>query len=288
MELEGRAAIVTGAGTGVGRATALALARRGCSVLVNYSRSKEGAEKTAAEALSLGVKAIPHRCDVADDAECRALVETAVAAFGRLDALVNNAATEFRGTLEEHTPAQWDRVMAVNARGTLNCVRHAIPVMRRQGAGSIVNTTSGAFWDGTESTAAYAASKAAIFSLTLSQHTELSPQGITSNCIAPNATRTRLLDSWVSHLRETSDLGEEEVAAQWGIQPPENLAPLAIFLCSEAARGISGHVFEVWGDRIHLMRPPTRDGHVERGGGEWQPDRLAEGLIALTRPRETQ
>src|SRR5262247_166999 len=93
MEIEGKAAVVTGGGTGVGRATALELARRGCSVLINYSRSQADAEKTAAEVYALGVKGIAIQADVADDASCRRMIEAATREFGRLDILVNNAAT---------------------------------------------------------------------------------------------------------------------------------------------------------------------------------------------------
>jgi 3-oxoacyl-[acyl-carrier protein] reductase len=133
MEIEGRAAIVTGAGSdGIGRATALRLAHRGCSVLVNYSRSREGAEETAARAQALGVKAVALEADVADDAACRAMVERATQTFGRLDILVNNAGTTSyvnHADLDGVTEALWDRILAVNLKGPFFSSRAAKPAM---------------------------------------------------------------------------------------------------------------------------------------------------------------
>ncbi|NRA00659.1 MAG: SDR family oxidoreductase, partial [Myxococcales bacterium] len=181
-----------------------------------------------------------------------------------------------------HSPADWERVMAVNARGTFNCAHCAVPILREQGRGAIVNTTSGAFWEGTENVAAYAASKAAVFALTLTLHSELERFGVTSNAIAPNATRTRMVESWIEQLVESGSGSEAEVVAEYGIQSPENLAPLAITLCADAGRGISGHVFEVWGDRIHVVSPPTRGAGLEREGKTWSLASLAESLPKLT------
>ncbi len=134
MELEGKAAIVTGGGSGVGRATALALARGGCAVLVDYSRSREGAEQTAAEAAALGVKSLAYRADVSDDADCRAMVDAALQAFGRLDVLVNNAGiTRFipHDQLEKVTVEDWETILAVNLRGPFQCARAANRPSRR-------------------------------------------------------------------------------------------------------------------------------------------------------------
>ncbi|MGD9646609.1 MAG: SDR family NAD(P)-dependent oxidoreductase, partial [Pirellulales bacterium] len=119
MDLAAKGAIVTGGGTGVGRATALELARQGCSVLVNYSRSRDDAEATAAEVEKLGVRAIAHQADVSQDDACRAMVDEAVRAFGRLDILVNNAGTTkfvTHADLEGITGDDWDRILAVNLK----------------------------------------------------------------------------------------------------------------------------------------------------------------------------
>jgi 3-oxoacyl-[acyl-carrier protein] reductase len=183
MELEGRAAIVTGGGTGVGRATALALARRGCAVLVNYSRSREGAERTAQEAAALGVKSLAHECDVADDAACRAMVETAVQVFGRLDVLINNAGvTKFipHERLEEVRSEDWEQILAVNLRGPFHCARAARGALAASGGGEIVNVSSVAGLIGI-----YCASKAALNSLTGTLARVLAVDDIRVNAVAP-------------------------------------------------------------------------------------------------------
>jgi 3-oxoacyl-[acyl-carrier protein] reductase len=188
MQLDGCAAIVTGAGTGVGSATALALARRGCAVLVNYSRSREGAERTAEEAKALGVPVLVHRADVSSDAECRAMVDAAVASFGRLDVLVNNAGTTSfipHEQLDAVGEEDWDHILAVNLRGPFQCARAAREALAADGGGEIVNVSSVAGLVGLGSSIPYCASKAALNNLTLTLARVLGPQGIRVNAVAP-------------------------------------------------------------------------------------------------------
>ncbi len=146
MDLAGKAAIVTGGGTGVGRATSLELARRGCSVLLNYSRSKDEAEATAGEVEAQGVRAIPLRADVADDDACRGMVELAAREFGRLDVLVNNAGTTVfvpHAELDRLSAEDFQRVYAVNAIGPFQCARAARgPMLESGGGGEVVNISS--------------------------------------------------------------------------------------------------------------------------------------------------
>jgi NAD(P)-dependent dehydrogenase (short-subunit alcohol dehydrogenase family) len=281
--LQGKTLIITGAGRGIGRAYALAMAREGARVVVN-DVSREQASQVAEEICREAGQAVADHTDISDFEAVGALMQRTDREGGGVHGLINNAATEFRGGIDDHTADDWDTVMAVNARGSFNCAHHAAKLMRKQGHGAIVNTTSGAFWDGTEGVAAYSASKAAVFSLTLSLDSEFSRYGITSNCIAPNVTRTRMLDSWIEQLSASSahsDQAEEEILAEWGVQQPANLAPLAIVLCSDEGRSISGRIFEIWNDKIYVMRPPSRGEYVERSGDEWEFDSLAKALPAL-------
>src|SRR5512147_2475667 len=187
MDLNGKAAIVTGAGTGVGRATALALAKQGCSVIVNYSRSREAAEATAREAAALGVKAVAFQADVADDRACRSLVETAERELGRLDVLVNNAGTTRfipHAELERVADDDWNQILAVNLKGPFQCARAARPALERAGGGMIVNVSSVAGIIATGSSIPYCASKAALNNLTIALARALAPR-IRVNAVAP-------------------------------------------------------------------------------------------------------
>jgi 3-oxoacyl-[acyl-carrier protein] reductase len=192
MEVEGKAAIVTGAGSdGIGRATALRLAHRGCSVLVNYSRSREGAEETAARAQTLGVKAVAFEADVADDAACRAMVERATQTFGRLDILVNNAGTTSyvnHADLDGVTEALWDRILAVNLKGPFFSSRAAKPAMEAVGGGEIVMTSSVAGFPslaGSASSIPYSASKAALNNMVATLARVFAASNIRVNAVAP-------------------------------------------------------------------------------------------------------
>jgi 3-oxoacyl-[acyl-carrier protein] reductase len=185
--LEGKAAFITGGGTGVGRALALQLAERGCSVAVNYSRSKDAAEETVAALLAKGVKAIALQGDVANDEDCRAMIDTATKEFGRLDSLCNNAGTTMfvdHKDLEAVDLDEWDRVFAVNVRGAFQMSRAARPALAASGAGTIVNTSSVAGTHGRGSSVPYCASKAALNNLTLTLARALAPE-IRVNAVAP-------------------------------------------------------------------------------------------------------
>jgi 3-oxoacyl-[acyl-carrier protein] reductase len=195
MQIEGKAAVVTGGGTGVGRATALELARRGCSVLVNYSRSKNEAEETAQEISALGVKGIAVEADVADDAACRKMVETAVREFGRLDVLINNAGTTAfirHSDLEAVRTEDWMRIFSVNVIGAFQCARAAKDALTASGDGEIVNISSIAGLAAIGSSIPYAASKAALNNMTVSLARVFAPK-VRVNAVAPGFITTRWL-----------------------------------------------------------------------------------------------
>src|SRR2546422_591078 len=139
MDLRGKAALVTGSATGIGRATALALARRGCHVVVNYTRSESEARTTVSDVEALGARALLHRCDVVDDEAVRAMVAACDRELGRLDVLVNAAGTTHFAPfddLEAITPEIWDRIFNVNVRGTFFATRAAVPLLKRSGNGA--------------------------------------------------------------------------------------------------------------------------------------------------------
>ena len=188
MEIYGKAAVVTGSSRGIGRATAVELARRGCSVTVNYFRSQVGAEETVSRIESLGGRAIPVQADVSDDSACRRLIAEALKAFGRLDILVNNAGTtEFiaHDDLAAVTRDVWDRILGVNLIGPFQCVRAAREVLRESGNAEIVNTASIAGVWGSGSSIPYSASKAGLINLTIALARALGPE-IRVNAVAPS------------------------------------------------------------------------------------------------------
>jgi 3-oxoacyl-[acyl-carrier protein] reductase len=196
MELAGKAALVTGGGTGVGRATALALAQQGCAVVVNYSRSKAEAEQTAAEVSRLGVRGLAIHGDVADDGDCRRLVATTASELGRLDVLVQSAGiTRFiaHGDLESVTDEVWDQLLGVNLRGAFQCARAARAPMLAGGGGAIVNVSSVAGIAGIGSSIPYCASKAALNNLTITLARALAPE-IRVNAVAPGFITGRWLE----------------------------------------------------------------------------------------------
>jgi 3-oxoacyl-[acyl-carrier protein] reductase len=190
-----KAALVTGGGTGVGRATSLQLAARGYDVAINYSRSRDDAQVTAAAARERGARAVTIACDVSSDKQVRAMIDECRREFGRLDVVVNNAAvTHFipHSDLEALTEDKWDQILAVNLKGPFLVCRAAVPLMQN-GGGSIVNVASVAGLAGSGSSIAYAASKGALITMTKSLAKSLAPT-IRVNAVCPGVILSRWLD----------------------------------------------------------------------------------------------
>jgi 3-oxoacyl-[acyl-carrier protein] reductase len=251
MDLKGKAAIVTGGGTGVGRATALELGRRGCSVIVNYSRSAAEAEKTAAEVSALGVRALPVQADVADDAACRRLVETATRQLGRLDVLVNNAgATVFvpHANMEGIRAEDWSHVLGVNLIGPFQLARAARGPMEDAGEGAIVNVSSVAGIAGIGSSIPYCASKAGLNVLTLILARSLAPK-IRVNAVAPGFITGRWLAGGLGAAYEPVKKAMETRAPLGRVCEPEDVAA-AILALVDGCTMITGQVIPVEGGML--------------------------------------
>lgn len=218
-------ALVTGGGTGIGEATSLMFAEEGAAVAVNYSRSKDEAEAVVSKIESSGGRAVAVQADVSDDGQVCAMVDEVVATFGRLDILVNNGGTTERvqyTDLDGMTEQAWDRIMAVNAKGTFLCSRAAIKVMKEQGSGQIINTTSISAYTGQGSCIAYSASKAAIINITRALAISQAPE-IRVNAVAPGVVETR----WIEGMEEFTE-PHREATPMKRLATPKDVA-LAIF-----------------------------------------------------------
>lgn len=218
--MDGRVALVTGGGTGIGRATSLLLASEGADVAVNYSRSRTEAEATAADIRALGRNSIAVRTDVSVESAVREMVDRVAEELGRLDILVNNAGTTVfvpLADLEALTDEAWDPVFDVNVKGAFYCARAAIPKMPET-AGQIVNVASIAGTCGQGSSIAYCASKAALISLTRSLAISQAPR-IRVNAVAPGLVNTRWVKGWDEFIRENREATPLQRVAE-----PEDIA----------------------------------------------------------------
>lgn len=198
MKLENKIALVTGGGTGIGKATSLLLAGEGCDVAVNYSRSKADAEATVGEIEALGRKAIAIQADISNETAVRDMFASIDQQLGQLDILVNNAATtQFvpYTDLDGMTSEIWDQLFAVNVKGTFFCCREAIKRMKPKGAGSIVSVSSIAGMTGLGSSIAYATSKAAVINMTRGLAASCAPE-VSVNAVAPGVVETRWVKGW--------------------------------------------------------------------------------------------
>lgn len=187
MELTGKAAFITGGGTGVGRACAELLASKGCDVAVNYSRSADAAAETVAAVEKLGARGIALQGDVADDAACRSMVDQAVETFGRLDVLINSAGTTVfvpHDDLDGITSDDWHRLYSVNTMGPFQMMRAAAPHLKADGGGHVVSISSVSGVAGVGSSLPYCASKAALNNLTVTMARVLAPE-VRVNAVAP-------------------------------------------------------------------------------------------------------
>jgi NAD(P)-dependent dehydrogenase (short-subunit alcohol dehydrogenase family) len=280
---EGRVVIVTGAGRGIGREHALELARQGARVVVNDLGATTGgegadaspAQEVASEVRRLGSEAIVDGSDVADFEQSAALVSATIDAFGRLDAVVNNAGI-LRDRMFANTQVEeWDAIMRVHLRGHFCVSRHACAHWRdRSKAGErvaarIVNTSSGAGLQGSVGQSNYAAAKAGIAALTLVQAVELARYGVTANAIAPSA-RTRLTEDVFPDMMKKPKSG-------FDVMDPANIAPLVCFLCSEGSGDVTGRVFEIEGGKISVA-DGWRTGPAIDRGGRWDPAEVGDAV----------
>lgn len=251
MQIEGKAAIVTGGGTGVGRATALQLAEHGCAVLVNYSRSRDAAEAVAQEAEAHGVKALAFQADVAEDADCRAMVREAERAFGQLDVLVNNAGTtKFipHAQLEDVEAEDWNRILQVNLVGPFQCSRAAAELLRAGDGGEIVMTSSVAGLAGIGSSIPYCASKAGLNNLTVTLARVLGPQ-IRVNAIAPGFIDGEWLQAGLGEAYQAVKSAMQAKSPLGRVTTPEDIAT-AILSVITGTDLITGHVIPVEGGML--------------------------------------
>jgi 3-oxoacyl-[acyl-carrier protein] reductase len=251
LELTGKAAIVTGSASGVGRATALRLAKKGCAVAINYSRKREAAERVSEEVKALGVKSIAVGADVSNDADCRKLIAAAEQAFGRLDVLVNNAGTTRFidwNDLEAVTEADWTQIFGVNVRGAFQCARAARKALDASGSGCIINVSSTASLKPLGSSIPYCASKAALNSLTMTLAKTLAPK-IRVNAVAPGFITGEWLQAGLGAAYETAKKHMESRAALGKVCDPDDVAA-AILALIEGGDLITGQVLPVEGGAL--------------------------------------
>lgn len=244
--MERRTAVVTGASRGIGKAIALALAKDGFNVVINYNGNKEKAEQVKKECEDFGVNAITVKANVADFTESENLIKEAVSTFGSIDVLVNNSGITKDTLLLRMKEEDFDSVIDVNLKGTFNTIKHAARQMMKQRSGSIINMSSVVGISGNAGQINYAASKAGVIGLTKSVARELASRGIRANAVAPGFIETDMTD-------ELNDKAKEEILKTIPLNDTgksEDVANLVAFLASEKSRYITGQVIHVDGGML--------------------------------------
>jgi NAD(P)-dependent dehydrogenase (short-subunit alcohol dehydrogenase family) len=274
--MSSRVVIVTGAGQGLGREHALAFGRHGYRVVVNDLG--DGAEKVASEVRAAGGTAIASAGDVSDWAYCESLVATAVAEFGTLDALVNNAGVNRDRMLVTMSEDEWDAVLRIDLKGHFAPLRHAAAYWRQRAKDGhpvqarIVNTSSGAGLMGSVGQGNYAAAKAGIAALTVVAAAELARYGITVNAIAPSA-RTPMTEQVFAAKMRIPDSGFDAMH-------PGNVSPLVVWLAGDESGDVTGRMFEVEGGMISVADGWQHGPAITRDG-RWEVAELGAPLRAL-------
>ena len=241
--LEGKVALVTGAGRGIGKAIALRFAEEGANVAFTDLAVNEAVEETVKEIEALGVKVKAYASNAANFEETHEVVKQVVEDFGRIDVLVNNAGITKDGLMMRMSEAQWDAVINVNLKSAFNFIHAVTPIMAKQRSGSIINMSSVVGVSGNAGQCNYSASKAGMIGLAKSIAKEMGPRGIRANCIAPGFIITEM----------TNQLSQE-VKDAWAVQiplrrggTPEDVANVALFLASDLSSYVSGQVIHCCG-----------------------------------------
>lgn len=245
MKLRDRVAIITGAGRGIGRDSALAFAREGAKVVVADFDADSG-EQTAALIQEAGGEALFVKVNVADRANVNAMVEAALARFGRIDILVNNAGITADATLSKMTEEAWDRVIAVNLKGVFNVTQAVMPTMVAQQYGRIINTSSVVGRYGNFGQTNYAATKAGVIGMTYTWAKELGPKGVTVNAVAPGFILT---DMTAKMPEKVLDMMKEKAPVK-RLGLPADIANAYLFLAQEESSFVNGHVLAVDGGLV--------------------------------------
>jgi NAD(P)-dependent dehydrogenase (short-subunit alcohol dehydrogenase family) len=247
MKLSGKVAIITGASSGIGRATALLFAMEGAKVVVNYSHSDEEANDVVEEIKKSGGEAIAIKADVSKESDVKKMVDETVRRFKKIDILYNNAGIELQKPVTITTEDEWSKVLDVNLKGMFLCSKYAIPYLSET-KGAIVNTASAAGLVGTAMLSAYSASKGGVIALTKSLALELAPN-VRVNCICPGAIDTPMLRRFIDRTPDPTAY-EKQLAglhALGRLGKPEEIAQAALFLASEESSFITGIALPVDG-----------------------------------------
>src|SRR5262245_57969583 len=244
--LQGKVALVTGGGSGIGRASSLAFAREGAKVVV-ADVVVEGGEETVKLIKQAGGEALFVKTDVSKAAEVEALVNAAVATFGRLDCAHNNAGIEgAAATTVNYSQESWDRVIAINLTGVWLCMKYEIPQMLKSGGGAIVNTASTAGLVGYKGGSAYVASKHGVVGLSKTAALEYAKAGIRVNAVCPGAIDTPMMGRITNHRPDwAAKMASSEPVGR--MAQPSEIAETVVWLCSDAASFVTGHAMAVDG-----------------------------------------
>lgn len=252
VDLSGKAAIVTGAASGIGRAIAEALASSGAAVCVS-DINEDGAREVVAEMERRGARGLACRTDVRDRAQVHTMVGETVRAFGRLDILVNNAGLQFIAPVQEFPEEQWDRVLGVMLTGTFLCTKYSLPQMVSNRWGRVVNISSIHGLVASPFKSAYVSAKHGIIGFTRTLALEVAEQGITANAICPGWVRTPMVEGQIADQARVHRIPQEDVVAKVilasaaikRLLEPAEIADLALYLCSDAAAGVTGAAFPI-------------------------------------------
>lgn len=248
-------AVVTGASRGIGRTTALALAREGCNVVIGYEKNREKAHEVVQAAKESGVRAIAVACDVSIRNDVETMFKTTMQEFGKVDILVNDAGIDYGTQLLETTDEVWDRTLDVNLKGVFLCTQVAARYMIQRRYGKIVNIASNsgfgiAVWGET----AYAASKAGVIQLTKTAAFELGEYGINVNCVAPGAVNTEMLKGNMTDQEYAQFLDARKKITSLGfIAEPDDVANVVLFFASDESRFVTGKTLLVDGGRRDFL-----------------------------------